>query len=151
MSAGDETLRLLSKPERNSYLVRGAIGLGIAEGLFFGALVSSVFVAGAICFSEGRCGYGTGVRYLLGILVASYLWWAAGGICGVVIAAMSPTLLKSVLPVPFYLADETVPYCWVAGSMRALYGGGFLVLLLALVKFRCDSLAGEDPDEARDD
>jgi cytochrome c oxidase assembly factor CtaG len=114
----------------------------IAEGIFEGSLCGFFFAVPFTFFTgmitRASCTYRFALRYLLGIVAASYAFWAVGGLVAVGLSAVSPEWYRrAIIGVP----EEYGPmlaYAWVGGSIWGLVLGGLLSAILGLVVMRSD-------------
>lgn len=109
---------------------------GALEGFVFGLLLSVVLTTTIAIITRASCEFGTGVRWLLRIVLAAYALWILGGICGAALAASQPRFFQSnFIGVPAE-RTEMLRYAWVGGSIWGAYVGGPLAIIVALILFR---------------
>jgi hypothetical protein len=117
---------------------RASIAQGIFEGLLFGLLFSLIFTVSVGIITGLSCTYGFAVRHLFGILGASYVTWALGGLAGMGLAALSPEFFRrAFIGVPREFGPM-IRYAWVGGSIDGAELGGFAAIIVGLVILRAN-------------
>ena len=110
-----------------------SVAQGVFEGLCFGVFFSLVFTAATGVITRGSCHFGFAFRHLLGILGATYICWAFGGLCAVGLAALSPGFYRSTfygVPQNF---NQMLGYAWVGGSIWGAELGALVSVVIGLV------------------
>lgn len=114
---------------------RASIAQGIFEGLLYGILFSIFFTPVIGIVTRARCPFRVGFRYFQAIFAAIYCCWAAGGLIGIGLAALSADFYRSTfyrVPDEF---DAMLMYAWVGGSIWGELFGGVLSLILGTILF----------------
>lgn len=117
-------------------ITRAIVAQGIFEGLVCGLVLATLFIAVVASVSQAQCGYGLGLRYVLGLLATAFLLWLAGGLCALALVFLSPEFYGShFVGVPGNAA-ERLRYAWVGGSIWGGQFGGAAATFLFMVLFR---------------
>ncbi len=115
---------------------RASIAQGIFEGLLFGLASSLIFVTVVGVVTRARSPYRLGAVYLALAAVAALACWAAGGVTGMGLAALSPEFYQHAfrgVPKDF---PEMIRFAWVGGSIQGVELGGLASIVVASVLFR---------------
>jgi hypothetical protein len=115
---------------------RASISQGVFEGLVFGFLFSLIFTTGVGIITRASTTYSFAVKYLLGILAATLVCWAIGGLLGMGLSALSPDFYRrAFIGVPEEFG-AMLAYAWVGGSIWGAQFGGLVSVVLGLVLLR---------------
>jgi hypothetical protein len=108
---------------------------GILEGLVIGIFLSAILTIAIGIITRATCSYREALRWLVGVVIAVYVFWAVGGILGVAWAAASPVSYQNTFifrPLGFW---QTVRFAWVGGTIWGAYFGGLLAVAVGLIVF----------------
>jgi len=109
---------------------------GVFEGSIVGLLFSAILTTSIGIVTRGTCECGHGLRWLGYMVLAIFGTWTIGGMCGVALAALSPSFFQNTfIGVP---SDHTqmLRFAWVGGSIWGAEFGGFAIVVVGLVLFR---------------
>jgi hypothetical protein len=109
---------------------------GVLEGAVVGLIFSAIFTTTIAIITKATCPLTFGLRWLGIIMLAIYVSWTIGGICGVAWAATNPSSFRIYFPPAPADYIETIKFAWVGGSIWGTEPGGLLVLIIALICFR---------------
>lgn len=115
---------------------RASVVQGTIEGTVYGAVFSALFIAFALRHCNYNCRISVALRYLVGIAAATFCCWVAGGIIGIMTAAISPEFWRETFVGVPENYQETLAYAWVGGSIQAGVFGGLATVGLGVMVFR---------------
>jgi|SRR6476661_9112541 len=114
-----------------------SIAQGIWEGILYGVLFAVVLLLSMLFFRRGIT-WPVLRRHILRTAALVYLAWLAGGILGLLLAAISPNFYRSA----FHAAPEQLlalmKFAWVGGSIQGALFGGLVGVIVASIGIRND-------------
>lgn len=128
-----EYFRNIMRWDEIEQIWRASIAQGIFEGLIYGVLFAIAFTLVVGIVARGRCSYGFALQYQLGILLAIYGCWVAGGLLAMGLATLSPEFYQNTFTGVPDAFGPMLRYAWVGGSIWGAMFGGLLSGILGSV------------------
>jgi len=132
---GPEHFRVNLRWQDVQQIWRATVAQGVFAGLIYGVLFSVVFTAVVGLVSRARCAFAFVWSHLMAVFFAILCCWAASGVIGIGLAALSPEFFRHTFPgVPEGFGPLT-RYAWVGGSTFGALFGALLAAVLAPILF----------------
>lgn len=115
-----------------------AIAQGVFEGLIVGFGLALIFTIATGIITGASCTYRFAAKHLLGIVAATYVCWAIGGMAAMGLATLSPRFYRGAfIGVPDDFAG-LLGYAWVGGSIWGAQLGGLASVIVGLFYLRAN-------------